>query len=225
MRRAAAIARRSEEGRSLLEYLVVVVIVGVLTLLAVPAIKYATQSARDGKAKQNARTICNLYNGARSVGIVFPSPSKAGIANELFTGVSSQIANDALFQMEKLSGHDLVQALRYCRYEPLEDSMEFQPDGSEMLQVVVVQSGAGPGGIGKIEAADIVADTADDRVEETRWERLPTWYTADAEQSKRVLEYILNNSHMSEYGIRFGDKKWRSTQGENGLWWAEFGSW
>lgn len=210
----------SIQGRTLLEYLIVGLIVGVLMLVCVPVIKNLTNKATEGKAMANARTICDLYNGARSVDVVFTSPTKAGIVNELFAGVRSATLDDVVFQMPRLSGPDLVAALRYCRYQPMNDAMSFQPEGNEMLEVALVQDHLRPAAIGAVEPEDIEPESR--QANEAPWERLPTWFTSNPEQSKRVLEYIKSNPSMVYFGVEFGTKEWRAEQGDNGLWWPEY---
>ena len=213
----------SIQGKTLLEYLIVAVIVGVLTLACVPAIKNMTAKASEGKAKQNARTICDLYNSARSVDVVFSTPTKAGIANELFDGVQSPTLTGSFFQMPRLAGHDLVDALRYCRYDPMTDMMTYQMAGTEMLEVVVIQDGLAGAAIGAVGLEDLEPETKDAaESNDAPWKRLPTWFTADPQQSQRVLDYILNNPRMVHYGVEFGTHEWRTEQGDNGLWWPEY---
>ena len=108
-------------GISLQEMLVVIAIIGVTTLIVLPAISGLTEQAEQVSAKRNAQILASISATARATGdsIVRNLKSKPAIVSYL--GSDFSLANgtgSARIGYAKLSLEDTLEASRYLTYNP-----------------------------------------------------------------------------------------------------------
>lgn len=122
--------RHAIRGFSLIELLFAMAIVSMLAAVAIFNLSSSIASTGVTKSRSNARSICHLYQSARSVGAKFRSTTKEGILEELIAGKKGSGAfATSVFQLN-LEGKERTEALDYCEFDLQANMLVFRPGSS-----------------------------------------------------------------------------------------------
>lgn len=120
-------------GFSLQEMLVVIAIIGVTTLIVLPAITGLTASAEQASAKRNAQMLASVAAAAQAAGdpTLRNLKSKPAIVSYLGSGLSTDTDGGAVARVgySGLSPEDSLSASRYLTYNPASGGISFTGGG------------------------------------------------------------------------------------------------
>lgn len=113
----------ASRGFSLVELLTAVAVISTLAAMVLFNLSHLKGDSELVKTRQNAKSLCSLYQAARSAGVHFQSTTKEGILEELISGKEgSGSLSGTRFQLP-LAAREKSPTLALCHYDAASDML------------------------------------------------------------------------------------------------------